>query len=71
MLTEEGDAKGLRIILRERGINTVNMRADHMRTVLSNHEDFSQEKNGCGALSSSKGSPSILSTKVPLRTECN
>ena len=44
MVTEDGIAKGLRTILSERGINTVNMRADDMRVVLSNHDDFVNEK---------------------------
>ena len=41
---DEGVAKGLRTILQERGINTSTMRADDMRVVLSNHEDFVNEK---------------------------
>ena len=44
MVTEDGVAKGLWTILSERGINTSNMRADDMRIVLSNHEDFANEK---------------------------
>lgn len=43
MVNSDGQAKGLRIILRERGINTSTMKADDMRTVLSFHEDFQQE----------------------------
>ena len=31
-------------ILQERGINTENMRADDMQVVLSNHDDFRNEK---------------------------
>ena len=44
MVNEDGTAKGLRTILRERGINTERMLAPDMRTVLSNHEDFINEK---------------------------
>ena len=44
MVTQSGTAKGLRTILKERGINTQNMLADDMRVVLSNHEDFANEK---------------------------
>jgi hypothetical protein len=44
MVNEDGTAKGLRTILRERGINTERMLADDMRVVLSNHEDFANEK---------------------------
>ena len=43
MINEDGSAKGLCTILRERGINTVTMEADDMRTVLSYHEDFVTE----------------------------
>ena len=34
----------LRIILQQRGINTATMHADDMRVMLSNHEDFVNEK---------------------------
>ena len=44
MVNEDGTAKGLRTILRERGIKTERMLADDMRVVLSNHEDFANEK---------------------------
>ena len=44
MVTNEGVAKGLRTILLERGINTSTMRAEDMRVVLSNHDDFANEK---------------------------
>ena len=44
MVNPDGTAKGLRTILAGRGINTVRMKADDMRTVLSNHDDFVNEK---------------------------
>ena len=44
MVNVDGTAKGLRTILAEREINTVRMKADDMRTVLSNHDDFVNEK---------------------------
>ena len=44
MVNEDGSAKGLKTILRERGINTERMLADDMRVVLSNREDFATEK---------------------------
>ena len=44
MLNSDGSAKGLKTILAERGINTSRMKADDMRTVLSNHDDFVNEK---------------------------
>ena len=44
MVNPDGSAKGLRTILQERGINMERMLADDMRVVLSNHDDFVQEK---------------------------
>lgn len=44
MVNPDGSAKGLRTILAERGINTARMKADDMRTVLSYHDDFLNEK---------------------------
>ena len=43
MVTEDGSAKGLRTILQERGINVGTLKADDMRTILANHEDFASE----------------------------
>ena len=43
MVNPDGSAKGLRSILLERGIKTERMKADDMRVVLSNHEDFATE----------------------------
>ena len=44
MVNSDRSAKGLRTILAERGINTARMKADDMRTVLSNHDDFKHER---------------------------
>ena len=44
MVLPDGQAKGLRTILAERGINMARMKADDMQTVLSNHNDFRTEK---------------------------
>lgn len=44
MVLPDGQAKGLRTILAERGINTVTMKADDMQIVLSNHNNFRTEK---------------------------
>ena len=43
MVKDDGSAKGLRTILRERGIDTESTKADDMHTVLSFHKDFSVE----------------------------
>ena len=44
MVMLDGSAKGLRTILQERGINTSTLKADDMRIILSNHDDFVNEK---------------------------
>ena len=44
MVLLDGNAKGLRTILAERGLNHERMKAGDMRTVLSNHDDFKIEK---------------------------
>ena len=44
MVLPDGSAKGLRTILQERGINTSTFKADDMRIILSNHDDFVNEK---------------------------
>ena len=37
-------AKGLRVVLQQRGVDTTNMHADQMREVLKQHPDFRDEK---------------------------
>ena len=37
-------AKGMKRVLEERGINTVSLRADDMRKILSNHDDLKYGK---------------------------
>ena len=44
MVLPDGHAKGLRTILTERGINHQRMKADDMRVVLSQHDEFQNEK---------------------------
>ena len=44
MVDDKGVPKGMKKILEERGINTNRMKADDMRTVLSFHDDFQNEK---------------------------
>ena len=40
----DGTPKGMKQVLEERGINTTRMVAEDMRTVLSWHNDFKNEK---------------------------
>ena len=49
IVLQDNLAKGLRTILRERGINTGTLKADDMRTILANHEDFVNKTNTSGA----------------------
>jgi len=44
MVDDKGVPKGMKKVLEERGINTSRMKADDMRTVLSFHDDFQNEK---------------------------
>ena len=44
MVHPDGRAKGLKTILQERGINSSTLKADDMRTILSNHDDFLNKK---------------------------
>ena len=40
----DGIPKGMKAILEEKKINTATLRADDMRTILQNHDDFRSEK---------------------------
>ena len=44
LVDENGVPKGMKKVLEERGINTIKMKADDMRIVLSHHYDFLAEK---------------------------
>lgn len=44
LVFSDGTPKGMKKILEERGINTSTLKAGDMRTILSNHYDFSNEK---------------------------
>ena len=55
MVNSDGSAKGLKTILAERGINTARMKADDMRIVLSNHDDFKHEKTNVEHYVESRG----------------
>ena len=44
LVDDKGVPKGMKKILEERGISTSRMKADDMRTVLSFHDDFQNEK---------------------------
>ena len=44
LVDDRGVPKGMKKTLEERGVNTDRMKADDMRTVLSFHEDFKNEK---------------------------
>ena len=45
MIMSNGVAKGLKMVLEERGVNTTGMNADKMREVLGNFSDFKNEKS--------------------------
>ena len=64
MLKEDGVAKGLRTILKVRGINTVNMHAEDMKTILSNQDNF--EKTVLEHFLHGRGHFTFIFDKIPL-----
>jgi len=44
MVLEDGTPKGMKLVLRERGIDVSNMKADDMRKTLPEMHDFKYEK---------------------------
>ena len=55
MVLEDGTAKGLWTILQECGINTATLKAEDVQTILSNHDDFVNEKTQVEHYISSRG----------------
>ena len=55
LVTGEGVPKGLRMVLTERGINVSNMCRDQMVSVLSEHDDFVNEKSAVELYLESRG----------------
>ena len=58
-----GIPKGMRVILQERGINPQTLNADQMRTILSQHDDFRNEKSRVEQFLDSKGHTTIFLPK--------
>ena len=54
-MTLDGQPKGMKMILEERGIDTTKMKAADMRLVLNSHHDFKYEKTSLEHLMSEKG----------------
>lgn len=44
MVMDDGRAKGMKIVLEERGVETKDMNADKMREVLNTFQDFKTKK---------------------------
>ena len=55
-------------VLEEGGMNTTRMVAEDMRTVLSWHDDFRNERTTVEQYLNGKGHIVIFHSKVPLRT---
>lgn len=55
MVFSLGVPKGMKQVLEERGINTTTLRADDMRKILANHDDFRTEKTILETFLSEKG----------------
>ena len=55
LVLADGTPKGAALILEERGINTTNLKLQDLRIILSNHDDFKNEKNALDTFVCSKG----------------
>ena len=63
MVLSDGRAKGMKIVLEERGIDTSGMKAADMRLVLGNHADFKHENTALEHLMQDKGQRAIYLPK--------
>ena len=66
LLTEDGTAKGLRTVLIERGINCVTLKKEDMVKILSQHDDFRDEKTILESFLLAKGHY-VMFFPIPLR----
>ena len=44
MHVQDGQAKGMKLVLQERGVDTTSMKADAMRAKLKTYSDFKNQK---------------------------
>ena len=44
MVLPDGQAKGMKLVLQERGVDTTSMKADAMRAKLKTYSDFKNQK---------------------------
>ena len=63
MVLSNGQPKGMRLVLQERGIDTTRMKAADMRIVLAHHADFKYEKTALECLMQEKGQRAIFIPK--------
>ena len=63
MVMSDGRPKGMRIVLQERGVDTMGMKAGDMRLVLGNHSDFKNEKTALEHFVQGKGQRAIYIPK--------
>ena len=63
MVLSDGQPKGMKLILQERGVDTTGMRAADMRLVLANHENFKYEKTALKCLMQEKGQCALFLPK--------
>lgn len=66
LVDEDGVPKGMKQVLRERGINTEQMVADDMRVHTVNAQRLSEEAISCWAVLNSPRPSSVFYTQVPL-----
>ena len=63
MVLPNGQPKGMKMILEERGVDTDRMKAADMKLVLSGHHDFKYEKTALEYLMTEKGHKSYYISK--------
>lgn len=59
----DGTPKGAAMILKERGINTSRLKLEDMQVILSQHDDFKDEKNALETMLESRGHIAVFLPK--------
>jgi len=59
----DGTPKGAAMILKERGINTSRLKLEDMQVILSQHDDFKNEKNALETMLESRGHVAVFLAK--------
>ena len=63
LVLDDGRPKGAAMILEERGVSTATLKLDDMVVILSQHEDFKNEKNSLETMLTGKGHTAVFLPK--------